>query len=222
MDEPAQDSTQACFARERCRQSSVHEAYSQLFESNTRDELRHIFQTQCDQAWSLLVETQAIRDVNAVSRLLDARQVVGKECYLGVLRDTNDHEYLRLYVGQSNNVGKRVREHITSINNPNREKLLYTFAREQNRTAEFFLLGTSDESSIESQYADQWLNLGEQFWVVMLQTQPTSLDQWVPASIPRAAAVGLNVSMPIHQNHDNKVMMGFGQLFSSADISPRK
>ncbi|KAK5997846.1 hypothetical protein PT974_00210 [Cladobotryum mycophilum] len=195
------------FAFNKMRDSSGRTTRQSLLQKVDWPILYYIFKGGCSTAWRLLVEPGNIRDAETV-RLLPKAE---------------DLSFIRLYVGQSVNINGRIRQHQNHFANPNQNSLLYTIARQPNRMIEFFSLGTADDTWAQAEDKAEWLNIGEQFWSVLLQTlQPTALDEWMPAEIARATVAGLNVALPIHQSEGDRAKKGFATLFKSDDPEIRE
>lgn len=141
--------------------------------------------------------------------------------YLAVVRDAIRCDYLRLYVGQSKNVGIRVSGHKRNIRNPDKVSFFYHCARQESRTVSFFLLGYANENCIDPEFLQCWMNVGEQFWSTILQTlQPTNLAKWLDGITTLVDSSGLNVALPVHQGFEERsehAGNGFPQLFKSND-----
>lgn len=184
------------------------------------DRLGHLFKSSCQEAWSLFVEQRAsVRSTDALSQLPDASTVNSKGWYLIIIQDPDDDLFMRLYVGQSSSIRSRVGQHKASCQDDRKPSLLSTTAQTGRRTMKFVVLGTISNDAIPLHHQNEWLNIGEQFWAIVLQTlQPQILDFWLPRTMEQAPWAGLNVALPIYQNHsDKRAKMGFGLLFKSTD-----
>jgi len=129
--------------------------------------------------------------------------------YLIVLEDPKDPSWWRVYVGQSTDLKRREKSHLTNSKNSNVKELLYhtwraglPVPKDQPlpREAKIYPLGW-DNSGLTGKDRELFLNLGEMFFCLVLQTlQEQSLLRWLPKDVRLLDDLrGLNVSVPISE-----------------------
>lgn len=127
--------------------------------------------------------------------------------YCAIISDKHDDEWFRAYVGQSENVGRRIRQHYEivkqdSTSSTSVKSLLYHVWRKPGRDATFVHLGTFKNFSGNNEYDKLRLNICEQLFAEKLQTlQLPFLRQEFPQKTFHGLGFGLNVALPINQIH---------------------
>lgn len=156
-------------------------------------------------------ESWKLRDFDALMSLQSYHGVRSAGWYFIVLTDENDPAWRRLYVGQATDIHRRAQDHKTRYKRE-LNKLLYRLWNRPGRTAEVYVLGTTNNPD------PKWLDIVEQFWSVALQTLlPGDLDKWIPDTVERASEAGLNVNLPINQSHSGNFHAHWMYAFASTD-----
>lgn len=172
-------------------------------------------------AWNLIIRPGKIGDLSTLRQLPTAEGVQRSGWYVAVVQDAAESDYLRLYVGQSKNVGIRVSDHKRCIKKPDKASFFYHCARKKKRKVSFFLLGFANEDRIDPKFLQCWMNIGEQFWSIILQTlQPPQLEEWLKDVTAMGEVLGLNIALPINQGFEERSRHagnGFPQMYRSTD-----
>jgi predicted GIY-YIG superfamily endonuclease len=140
-----------------------------------------------------------------------SRNVRTADWYMCIVEDANDDAYFRAYVGQSEDVGSRMKQHCDLCSKdptetPAANKLLYHVWRKEARQATFVHLGEQRNFIKGDTASHLQLNIGEQILAEKFQTlQHPTLRRILPHQATQMPAFGLNVSLPIHQPFQSSV-----------------
>ena len=197
--------------------SALKDIFEKFTDAYGFEELYPIARNDRHEAWTKILDTGKIRDLDALRSLPTAIGVDKPGWYLIVLRDENDPSWYRLYVGQGSNIDDRIKEHKRNLRK-GVGRLLYDHWRKPGRYPEFYLLGTANpvEFPVMGDLAP-YLNIMEQFWSLGVQTlQALDLDKWLLPSSVRSTQCGLNMRLPIYQGYQD-APRGMASILASDD-----
>jgi hypothetical protein len=120
-----------------------------------------------------------------------------------IITDQTDAEYFKAYVGQTENLGFRIQQHIETVRqdpDAGRNQLLYHVWRKPGRKAIFVHLGVLEGYQKGVEAHELTLNIGEQLLAEVLQTlQVETMTRILPDASLTLPVFGLNVALPINQ-----------------------
>jgi hypothetical protein len=146
-----------------------------------------------------LIGSPLVRDLNTLTSLPLSGDVQSSGWYLIVLREHSDPSWYRLYVGQTNNLARRVKEHQNPTYRKHQgHKFLYKLWEDPDRYGQVYTLG-------QTQSTDQlYLNVVEHVWAVALQTLESEwLQPWMADGVALYTSLGANISSPLAQYLDS-------------------
>lgn len=185
--------------------------------------------------WRHLFELGKIADRDALEQLSTDSFPEQPGWYIIVVTDDEDAAFWALYCGQAEDLQHRNTDHKKFVRLSTENSLLYFTWRgsgplpdngQPGRRATFVLLGT-DKSGLEGNDQSLFLNITEMFIALMSQSlQRMDLAGWLPEDVVlRTSHVGLNVALPLHQNHPKDAARSFSFLSkasSSTALAYRK
>lgn len=132
------------------------------------------------------------------------------------MTDEIDDRYLKLYVGQAQDLWRRIRHHRSRLMKGSKEGLHYKIAGAPGRVSTFVCLGCWRKSD-SIPLASPLLDLVEMYFCLILQTLPKgSLAAWLPHDVPVRKEVGLNVALPLIQSMRGSVQQDLRQAILQA------
>lgn len=106
-------------------------------------------------------------------------------------------EYLKKYIGQADQVRRRVRNHRSEMKKG--KSLHHRIARVETRVSNFVLLGKWTDDAVVPM-APALLDLVEMYFSLLFQSLPKrSLTKWLPIDVPLRKETGLNIALPLYQ-----------------------
>lgn len=134
--------------------------------------------------------------------------------YLGVVTSPNEDKYLKKYVGQSDHMGHRMRNHRADLKaGENARQLFHKVAGTYGRQTDFVLLGTWSKDDILP-LDEALLDLVEMYFAILFQSlQRPSLERWLPPSVEIVGDDGLNVQLPLRQHSRPETSVDSKRLF---------
>lgn len=116
--------------------------------------------------------------------------------------DDSEAEYLKKYVGQSDDIVQRIRGHKNEMKHG--RQVHYKIAGVKGRVPTFVLLGVWTEDDAEVPFENALLDLVEMYFCLLFQSlQRQTLEKWLPAGAI-IGDDGLNVALPLYQSSGDK------------------
>jgi len=121
--------------------------------------------------------------------------------YADFVTAPDDDQYLKKYVGQTENMSKRMRDHKNEMKKgADGRQLHYKIAGVNGRIPTFVLLGTWTEDDIVP-FDTALLDLVEMYFALIFQSlQVPALRRWLPDGAEILGDNGLNVAPPLYQS----------------------
>lgn len=121
-------------------------------------------------------------------------------------------EFLRLYVGQAVKFSDRIDEHQRKMHL--RKSLHHWVAGAEDSSNRFAILLRLDKTDD----IEIWLNIAEQWLAVWFQCLPAeTLALFLDPAEMRSSEIGLNIAMPLNQNHGQAAKEESSKLKNSTD-----
>lgn len=158
--------------------------------------------------------------LNSLLDLPDARTEKGKGWYLGVVSDASDpveEDYLRLYIGQSIQIARRVQHHLRD--RYTQESFQYQTTRRSDKRVQYVTLGVIPTEGLEHETQRVLLNYGELLLCLFFQTLPQmQLPRYLPQEAIREPWIGLNCQNPMQQGIHGGLIQGPDSAWASKDV----